>query len=408
MKKFYIISIAFFFSTSTFAQTYHDLSVSSFFEDWSTITAITANDDWSGVPSIRGFRGDLLTGSVGVDPQTLLAGDDPGVLDVNANQTDPNVFATGGVTEFHITNPVVALSGSGTADAPYLKIYLNTTGKTNITLSFDAIDIDGSVDNTAQQIAVHYRVGTTGVFTNLPSGYIADASTGSNLSGNTNSMSISLPVDAENVAQLEIRIMTTNAVGNDEWIGIDNISVISNPVLSVFFKSFNGLYKENTAQLNWSALITSSSTDYFTVEKSNDGENFTTLATVPANVNLDEYVYIDNNHTGVAFYRIAFVENGMKKYSAVLKIGTTLNRYLTIDRLFMNSDSKLSVTISSTEKSAAVVMIRDLVGKKIYHQSIIIQKGIQALSFNVPSFKRGVYTFSILTDKENNTRQWIK
>ena len=76
---------------------------------------ITVNDDWSGVPGIQGFRGDDVTTATGTDPQTLLAADDPGVLDVNANQTDPNVFNTGGVAEFHLANPVVALNGSGTA-----------------------------------------------------------------------------------------------------------------------------------------------------------------------------------------------------------------------------------------------------------------------------------------------------
>ena len=60
-----------------------------FSQDWTNIGLITANDNWSGVPGIEGFRGDDLTGGTGTDPQTLLAADDPGVLDVNANQTDP-------------------------------------------------------------------------------------------------------------------------------------------------------------------------------------------------------------------------------------------------------------------------------------------------------------------------------
>lgn len=205
-------------------------------QDWTNIGLITANDDWAGVPSITGFRGDGLTGATGTDPQTLLAANDPGVLDVNANQTNPDTFGTGGVTEFHITNPVVALTGSGTADAPYLQIYLNTTGRTNVNLAFNARDIDGSTDNTNQQIAVHYRVGSTGAWTNLPDGYIADASTGPSLATLVTAVSVDLPPAANNQAEVQIRIMSTNAASTDEWIGIDDIVVSSQsalPTLSI-------------------------------------------------------------------------------------------------------------------------------------------------------------------------------
>src|SRR6218665_3056612 len=82
-----------------------------FSQNWSNIGMITTNDDWSGVPGIIGYLGDdLIAGTTtGIDTQTLLA--PAATIDVNANQTNPNTFATGGVTEFHITDPVVALQG---------------------------------------------------------------------------------------------------------------------------------------------------------------------------------------------------------------------------------------------------------------------------------------------------------
>ena len=87
-----------------------------FTQDWSNAALISANDDWAGVPGIVGYRGDDITTLTGVDPQTLV-GEGTITVDVNANQTNPDTFNTGGVTEFAITNPVVALTGSGTADA---------------------------------------------------------------------------------------------------------------------------------------------------------------------------------------------------------------------------------------------------------------------------------------------------
>ncbi len=196
-----------------------------FSQGWANASLITTSDDWSGVAGIEGFRGDSLTASNDVDPQTVVAADDPGVLDVNANQTNPNTFATGGVAEFAITDPVVALQGSGTADAPYLRFYLNTTGQSGITVKYNLRDIDGSTDNAAQQVALQYRIGSSGNFTNVPAAYIADATTGPSLATLVTSVCAVLPAAANNQSLVQVRVITTNAAGNDEWVGIDDIQV---------------------------------------------------------------------------------------------------------------------------------------------------------------------------------------
>jgi hypothetical protein len=208
--------------------TYHVLSNGNFSQDWSNTSLITTNDDWSNVPSIIGYRGDDITTGIGIDPQTLTAFAGPGgpVVDVNANQTNPDTFATGGVTEFEIANPVVALNGSGTADAPFILLHLNTTGVSSVAISYLLRDIDASGDNAVQPVALQYRVGDSGPFTNVPEAFVADASAGPNLTLDT-PVSVTLPAAAGNVPQLQVRIMTTNASGNDEHIGIDNI-VVSN------------------------------------------------------------------------------------------------------------------------------------------------------------------------------------
>ncbi len=195
-----------------------------FTQNWSNTGLITTNDDWSGVPGIIGYRGDGL-GSTNTNPQTILVDGTATPIDVNANQTNPNTFATGGVTEFHITDAVVALSGSGTADAPFILISLNTSGYRNVRIQYNLRDIDGSTDDAAQQVALHYRVGSTGNFTNLPAGYVADATTGPSLATLVTPIDVTLPTAADNQAQVQIRIMTTDATGNDEWVGIDDISV---------------------------------------------------------------------------------------------------------------------------------------------------------------------------------------
>ena len=182
LKKI-IIAFGFFailllISELHFVRATNALAIPPFSQDWTNTTQITTNDDWSTVPSIIGYLGnDDSTTVTGIDPQTLLTESASPVVDVIANQTNPNI-TNGGVAEFHLADPTVALQASGTADAPYIKIFLNTTDMNKINIKYKVRDIDGSTDNAVQPVALHYRIGSSGNFTNIPSAYIADATTG--------------------------------------------------------------------------------------------------------------------------------------------------------------------------------------------------------------------------------------
>ena len=199
-----------------------------FNQDWSDTSLLSANDDWSRVPGIIGYRGDNLTSATGVNPQTILA---PGsmVVDVNVNQKSPDSFTTGGVSEFELDNPSIALQGSTTADAPFILLHLDTRGQQNIRVAYTLRDLDGSADNAVQPVALQYRIGDSGNFIDIPEAYVADATEGPGLSGKQTPVSVILPAAANNQAQLQLRIITSNAVGSDEWVGIDDISVSATP-----------------------------------------------------------------------------------------------------------------------------------------------------------------------------------
>ncbi|HEX8737748.1 MAG TPA: VCBS repeat-containing protein [Pyrinomonadaceae bacterium] len=196
-----------------------------FSQPWTNTALITTNDDWTNVPGIVGYLGDIgTTTQANLDPRAITQ--DFATQDVIANQTNPDTQTSGGVAEFEITNPTIALQGSGTADAPNIVIYLNTTGQSNIRVTFNARDIDASADDTNQQLAVQYRVGTTGNFSNVPGpgAYFADVTTGATATQVT-PVAVTLPPTANNQPNVQVRILTTNAPGSDEWVGIDDIVI---------------------------------------------------------------------------------------------------------------------------------------------------------------------------------------
>jgi uncharacterized protein len=194
-----------------------------FVQTWSNTGQIQFNDDWflPGVPGIVGYLGDdplSTTTNVNACAPSILA-DPPSSQDVIANQVNPAI-TNGGVAEFEIANPVVALQGSGTADFPNLRLHLNTTGYQGIIVSGVLRDIDPTADAAVQQIAIQYRVNTV-AWTCLQ--LFPDVTGPGDVQ--TTPFNIPLPNDADNQAQVQVRFLTTNAGGNDEWVGIDDIIV---------------------------------------------------------------------------------------------------------------------------------------------------------------------------------------
>jgi len=205
-----------------------------------TVNQITTNDVWTAVASVEGYEGKNLTATHGVDPQTVLNTEFANTLlpnaptQVAANKGNPSAFNAGGLAEFD-GGTYLAIGFQGNVQAnPYLVFYLDTTGRTSVTMTYDVQDIDAGSNDSVSPIALQYRVGDTGSFTNIPAGFIADATDGG-VAGRTTHMSVVLPVAANNQAKVQVRLITTNAAnsaGNstpDEWIGVNNVVVSSSP-----------------------------------------------------------------------------------------------------------------------------------------------------------------------------------
>ncbi|NNM75819.1 endonuclease/exonuclease/phosphatase [Sphingomonas sp. ID1715] len=202
------------------------LSDGTFRQDWSNANLITANNDWSQVASIMGYRGDDVVTSTGVDPRTIIgANTSEVVLNVVANQTNPSASnLSGGVIEFDtLADRTIGLNGSGTADAPSIVAYFDATGVENIRFQCNIRDLDSSADNAVQQVAIQCRVGG-GAWTNI--GYFGDVTTAGSATQVT-AVDLILPALANNASDVQVRVITTNAAGNDETIGIDDIVVSS-------------------------------------------------------------------------------------------------------------------------------------------------------------------------------------
>ena len=174
-----------------------------FSQDWSNTGLLTTAGNWSALPGIVGYRGDNMTSATGTNPQTIVADGNTTPVDALVNQTNPNTFATGGIAEFEIANPTIALNGSGTADAPHIVIHLNTSGQQNINVAYVLRDLDGSTDNAIQPVALQFRVGNAGPFTDVVAAFVADATSGPSLATLTTPVSVTLPAAFRGVREAQ-------------------------------------------------------------------------------------------------------------------------------------------------------------------------------------------------------------
>ncbi|HZN87890.1 MAG TPA: hypothetical protein VFB44_02850, partial [Thermoleophilaceae bacterium] len=147
--------------------------------------------------------------------------------DVAANRTDPTAIGlAAGVAEFELADPVVALQGSATAAAPHLLLSLDTLGRRGVDVRLTLRDVDASSTSDAvQPVAVQYRVGGAGSFAALPGGHVSDATSGPGQAMLVTPVEAKLPEEADDQPLVQVRVITTNAIGQDEWVGIDDIEV---------------------------------------------------------------------------------------------------------------------------------------------------------------------------------------
>jgi 5'-nucleotidase len=198
-------------------------------QDWS---GLTATSTWADFPGVEGFTTGTSIAASNLpnttDVGTLTAeGTLTSNLVVRTGTAAPNGDSNGGVLAYpNIANKTVALSATGSVTTPLLAFHLDTTGRAGFSVDYDVQDLDSSADDQPTRVALQYRVGTSGAYTNVPSAYVTDATTAANTTVTSTHVSATLPAAVDGKADVFLRVITLdNASGSNEHVGIDNITI---------------------------------------------------------------------------------------------------------------------------------------------------------------------------------------
>lgn len=170
-----------------------------------------------------------------------------------------------------------------------------------------------------------------------------------------------------------------------------------NKVLPVQLTSFTGSVQGNNVLLNWKTA-TEVNVKNFRVERSLDGQNFSTLGNVTAsgNSNVEQsYSYLDSKvPAAVWFYRLAMIDNdGQVSYSDNIRLNVNGIGEITVSpNPFRN---QLIISTNEAANTKYTISISNMVGKTVRSLKATVDAGMNKITLSTTDLASGLYILKI-------------
>lgn len=206
---------------------------------------------------------------------------------------------------------------------------------------------------------------------------------------------------------------------------IDNFSTSSQPftldwtlsggaaldctTLPIELISFYGIPQSNGNLLKWTTQ-TETDNDFFTIERSPNGLEFTQIGTVDGagtSNAIRNYELLDSNPlTGDNFYRLKQTDfNGIYSYSSILRMYNEASQGISI---YPNpANDYLMIDIAGNEDEEISFEIFDAVGSLVYSKNITLVSDQANFNVSVADFSQGIY-FAVFKNLKSSKVQNFK
>ena len=170
-------------------------------------------------------------------------------------------------------------------------------------------------------------------------------------------------------------------------------------MLPVELASFTATPKPQSIELNWTT-ISEIDNDFFTIEKSTDGEIFKQIAQVKGAGNSEVkryYTISDKNPTdGIAYYRLKQTDfNGNYKQYNMLQVTYNAEALGNIS-IHPNPATELAtVNFYVENNSAATIALTNYLGTVVYTQMVETQKGLNGIELSLNEIPAGIYFLKV-------------
>jgi len=183
--------------------------------------------------------------------------------------------------------------------------------------------------------------------------------------------------------------------------------------LSVELLDFTAQCEDNRAIVKWSTA-TEQNSDYFTIERSSDGEFWETVEEVDAAGNssfiMNYSVYDENAKSGINYYRVTETDiNGTESVFGPVSTSCGTNAFEIVNVLNdYSSNGELDIIVNTSEDKLTDIRIIDMAGKLVYERpNEMIQEGVSTITLNKGDLAMGVYFIAIQSSDEILTRKVV-
>ncbi|PCI98541.1 MAG: hypothetical protein COB15_05770 [Flavobacteriales bacterium] len=216
------------------------------------------------------------------------------------------------------------------------------------------------------------------------------------LTGLTAGMVVTVAIDGNAGANCTYDISATNTT----------------PPLPIELISFTANVIENTfVDLDW-ATATEINNNFFTIERSKDGETFEVVGIVDGAGNstmVNEYDLVDEDpYKGTSYYRLKQTDyDGVAVYSDIAAV--TIKSTFTDLNVFPNPVEGVGyLTFSTDVDNVAEIVIYDVAGKRIVAQQYEVLKGNNKLKLPIIYLPQGMYFLTVGNDKETSNIKFVR
>jgi uncharacterized repeat protein (TIGR01451 family) len=188
-----------------------------------------------------------------------------------------------------------------------------------------------------------------------------------------------------------------------------NILPAEEPV-AVSLISFNGKQQSKGNLLYWLSS-NEQNNDYFTLQSSSNGANFTSIAKINGAGNSNttkSYQYLDATATQApTYYRLLQTDyNGVQHQIGTISVGK--NEVQSPITLNTSTPNTLQIQYNAPQTQPTTLQLYDIMGKLVTQQTFDATKGINTWQMPVGMYPAGVYLLQVSNTNSKETVKWIK
>lgn len=212
---------------------------------------------------------------------------------------------------------------------------------------------------------------------------------------------------------------TTGTTGGYNWVQVPGVTTFSpwavasnlSP-LPVELTSLTALLNGGVTFVNW-ATASETNSDYFTIEKTKDGQNFEFVAKVNGAGNsnsINRYQTIDlQPYPGISYYRLKQTDfDGKYKYSELVAINNAEIDENSFTVYPNPATGELNVLFNSSSSTRVTVNVYDITGKLVMSNQSSAAEGNNQVKLDLSGVERGTYFVNLQTDYKSLNKRLVK